>query len=205
MQGYSANKRVWDTNLPEPMRVLASVLRDCAHRIEAPAKARIRAMLLPLIRRKYGLAEAGTGLHWGRNSRVRGARFGNYASFGHSAEFNGPVVVGDLSMLSTFVQVVGHDHGAATVGLPTRIGFPRGLRPVTVIEADCWICSRVTLIEGVTIGRGSVVGAGAVVTQDLPPYSVAVGLPARVVRQRFDAAGCADHDRQLYGFEGELS
>ena len=207
MRKLSANKRAWDTDLPEPMRVLASILDDCAKRIEPPAKARVRAFLLPLIRRKYKLAEAGTGLDWGRNSQVRGARFGNYASFGRSTEFNGPVVVGDLTMLSTFVYVIGQDHGMATVGLPMRIDFPQKPRPVTIIEADCWIGSRVTIMEGVTIGRGSVVGSGSIVTRDLPPYSVAVGIPARVVRQRFDANGILDHDRRLYGksFDGEKS
>lgn len=53
-----------------------------------------------------------------------------------------------------------------------------------VIEDECWLGSRVTVTGGVRIGRGSVVGAGAVVTRDIPEYSVAVGIPARVIRER---------------------
>ncbi|MBE9177118.1 acyltransferase [Oculatella sp. LEGE 06141] len=53
-----------------------------------------------------------------------------------------------------------------------------------VIEDDCWLGSGVRVLDGVTIGRGSVVGAGAVVTRDIPPYSIAVGVPAKVVSQR---------------------
>jgi acetyltransferase-like isoleucine patch superfamily enzyme len=54
----------------------------------------------------------------------------------------------------------------------------------TVIEEDCWIGAGAIVLSGVTIGRGSVIGAGAVVTRDIAPYSIAVGQPARVQRRR---------------------
>jgi acetyltransferase-like isoleucine patch superfamily enzyme/putative methionine-R-sulfoxide reductase with GAF domain len=53
-----------------------------------------------------------------------------------------------------------------------------------VIEDDCWLGSGVRVVDGVTIGQGSVIGAGAVVTKDIPPYSVAVGVPAHVIASR---------------------
>jgi acetyltransferase-like isoleucine patch superfamily enzyme len=53
-----------------------------------------------------------------------------------------------------------------------------------VIEDDCWLGSGVRVLDGVTIHRGSVIGAGAVVTKDVPPYSVAVGVPAKAIAQR---------------------
>lgn len=53
-----------------------------------------------------------------------------------------------------------------------------------VIEDDCWLGHGVKVLDGVTIGRGSVIGAGAVVTKDIPPFSVAVGVPARVIKSR---------------------
>ena len=58
-------------------------------------------------------------------------------------------------------------------------------RPV-VIDDDCWIGANAFIMSGVRIGKGCVVGAGAVVTTDLPPYSVAVGSPARIIRRRLD-------------------
>ncbi|MBN2582110.1 MAG: acyltransferase, partial [Planctomycetes bacterium] len=53
-----------------------------------------------------------------------------------------------------------------------------------VVEDDCWIGYRATLLPGVRVGKGTVVGAGAVVTKDLPPMVVAGGVPAKVLRQR---------------------
>jgi len=51
------------------------------------------------------------------------------------------------------------------------------------IEDDVWITTRVTILKGVRIGKGSVVAAGSIVTKDIPPYSVAAGTPARVVKK----------------------
>lgn len=50
------------------------------------------------------------------------------------------------------------------------------------IEDDSWIGANVVILPGVTIGRGSTIGAGSIVSRDVPPYSVAVGIPARVVK-----------------------
>jgi acetyltransferase-like isoleucine patch superfamily enzyme len=55
-----------------------------------------------------------------------------------------------------------------------------------VVEDDCWIGANVVLMQGVRVGKGSVVGANAVVTESIPPYCVAVGSPARVIRKRLD-------------------
>ena len=56
----------------------------------------------------------------------------------------------------------------------------------TTIGNDVYIGANVFILDGVVIGDGAVVGAGAVVTRDVPPYAVAVGVPARVVKYRFD-------------------
>ena len=63
-----------------------------------------------------------------------------------------------------------------------------------VIEDDCWLGSGVKVLDGVTIGEGSIIGAGAVVTKDIPPFSVAVGVPAKVVRSRKEYI-CEDGSR----------
>ena len=53
-----------------------------------------------------------------------------------------------------------------------------------IVEEDVWIGARVTLLSGVTIGRGSIVAAGAVVTKDVPPYSIVGGVPAKIKESR---------------------
>lgn len=53
-----------------------------------------------------------------------------------------------------------------------------------VIEDDVWIGTNVCINMGVTIGQGSVIGAGSIVVKDIPPYSIAVGVPAKVIRKR---------------------
>jgi acetyltransferase-like isoleucine patch superfamily enzyme len=55
-------------------------------------------------------------------------------------------------------------------------------RPVT-IGNDCWIGGQTTILPGVTIGNGCTIGAGSVVTKDIPPFSVAIGSPARVIKK----------------------
>ena len=55
-------------------------------------------------------------------------------------------------------------------------------KPVT-IENDCWLAANVVVCGGVTIGEGSVIGAGSVVTKNIPPHSLAVGNPCRVIRE----------------------
>ena len=55
-----------------------------------------------------------------------------------------------------------------------------------IIGNDCWICSNVFICGGVRIGDGAVVYAGAVVTKDVPPYAIVAGVPARIIKYRYD-------------------
>lgn len=62
-----------------------------------------------------------------------------------------------------------------------------------------------TILKGVTIGRGSVVAAGAVVTKSCPPYSIIGGVPAKVIKQRFSPEEIVKHESILYGTKKENS
>ncbi len=64
----------------------------------------------------------------------------------------------------------------------------KGHSRAIVLGEDCWLGMNAVVMPGITVGRGCVIGANAVVTRDLPPYSVAVGAPARIVRQRLNFA-----------------
>ena len=55
-----------------------------------------------------------------------------------------------------------------------------------IVEDDVWIGCRVTVLSGVHIGQGAVVAAGALVTKDVPPYAIVGGVPAKVIKYRFE-------------------
>lgn len=89
------------------------------------------------------------------------------------------VVIGDRVQCGPNVSIycAGHD-----TSVLSRIKFVEYGLPVR-IEDDCWIGGGAIILPGVTIGRGCTIGAGSVVTKDIPPYSVAIGAPARVVKK----------------------
>jgi len=102
-------------------------------------------------------------------------------------EFNvirgqGGVHIGNDVYTGPMVQIVAVNHVHRDPERPIR---EQGITAQgIVIEDDVWIGAGATVVDGVTIGRGSVIGAGAVVTSDIPPYSIAVGIPARPVKDR---------------------
>jgi acetyltransferase-like isoleucine patch superfamily enzyme len=99
--------------------------------------------------------------------------------FFHSA---GGIVIGKNVGIGPSVKIITsfhHEEGRHKPILHSRLAFA----PVT-IEDDCDIGVGVIVLPGVMIARGSQVGAGAVVSRDLPPYAVAAGVPARVLRTR---------------------
>lgn len=55
-----------------------------------------------------------------------------------------------------------------------------------IVEDDVWICYGATILSGVTLGKGCIVGARALVNKDVPPYAIVAGVPARIVKYRFD-------------------
>lgn len=95
---------------------------------------------------------------------------------------DGKITIGNKVRIAPYVMMIAGNHVFSDPGKPIH---QQGLvhAPIT-IEDDVWIAGRVNIMAGVTIGSGSVIGAGSVVTKDIPPYSVAVGVPARVVKKR---------------------
>lgn len=89
----------------------------------------------------------------------------------------GGVHIGARTRISTGCSIASITHSEE---IATR---DRGIELPVIIEEDCWLGTGAIVLPGVHIGRGSIIGAGAVVTKDIPPLSLAVGVPARVVRQ----------------------
>lgn len=90
--------------------------------------------------------------------------------------------IGDNVRIAAQVVIIPMNHIYEDPDTPI---WKQGIRAKGIkIEDDVWIGAGAKILDGVTIGKGSVIGAGAVVTDDIPPYSVAVGVPARVIKKR---------------------
>lgn len=95
---------------------------------------------------------------------------------------SGLISIGDDVMLGPGVQIQSENHQFED---PDRTIKEQGVRrSFVVVQDDCWIGANTIITAGVTVGRGSVVGAGSIVTRDIPPFSIAAGSPAKVLRPR---------------------
>ena len=119
----------------------------------------------------------------GAESRYVNCEIGSFCSFG---EFN---IVGlpshPIHFVSTSPAFYSIDHKTCRLKLAKKKNFNDSVMK-TVIGNDVWIGSRVTVIGGVRIGTGAIVAAGALVTKDIPPYAIVGGVPAKVIKMRFD-------------------
>lgn len=112
------------------------------------------------------------------------------------------LTIGDFSSFGPFVEIyMGGEHPTDWTStypfsaLKTEFPAAQSSKPeylrknskgAVTIGNDVWIAGNVKILSGVTIGDGAVIGASSVVTRDIPPYAVAAGNPARVIRYRFD-------------------
>lgn len=120
----------------------------------------------------YG-GDPGMGLKIGNNSSI-----GPYSYIGCS----GYIEIGNNVMISPRVSIYAENHLFGDPGVPM---INQGVaRSSVIIEDDCWIASHSVILAGVKIGTGSVVGAGSIVTKDVPPFSIVAGNPARVIKSR---------------------
>lgn len=108
---------------------------------------------------------------------------GRKSGLGINCKVRGPLTIGDNVMMGPDVMIYVRNHATDRTDIPMCEQGSSESRQVT-IGNDVWIGARVIILPGVTIGNGSIIGAGAVVTKSIPPYSVAVGNPARVVKSR---------------------
>ncbi len=117
--------------------------------------------------------EAGEGLKVGDHSNI-----GSYSFIGCS----GYIEIGNNVMMGPRVNLLAENHNVERTDVPMK---EQGVtRSFIKIEDDCWLGAGCSVLAGVTIGQGSVVATGAVVTKDVPSYSVVAGVPARVIKSR---------------------
>jgi acetyltransferase-like isoleucine patch superfamily enzyme len=141
-------------------------------------------------RRGYGRLVLGRWVHIGGGNALRAhegtLRIGDKCVFGKDNTVNCylDIEFGAATIVADWVYVCDFDHVYADPGIPIK---DQGIvkSPVRV-GPDCWVGVKVTILRGITVGRGSVLAAHTVVNRDVPDHSVVVGIPGRVVKNRVE-------------------
>jgi acetyltransferase-like isoleucine patch superfamily enzyme len=142
------------------------------------------------VRQGYGRIVLGRWVHIGDDNRLRAhegtLRVGDRTVFGRDNTVNCylDIEFGAATIVADWVYVCDFDHVYADVGVPIK---DQGIvkSPVRV-GPDVWVGVKVTILRGITVGRGSVLAAHTVVNKDVPDHSVVVGVPGRVVKNRVE-------------------
>jgi len=114
----------------------------------------------------------------------QGIKIGNNTGLGHNNFINGQggVIIGDDVIIGPYVKILSENHVFSVIDSPIRT---QGVtRQGITIKSDVWIGANVTILDGVTIGKGCVIGAGSVVSKSIPEFSIAIGVPCKVVKTR---------------------
>lgn len=115
-----------------------------------------------------------------------GVKIGNYVFINHDTDLSGRggLTIGNHVKIGPFCNILSVDHEYRSWTKPMD---SQGTTPGPIkIGDDVWIAAGVVITPGITIGRGAIVGANAVVTHDIEPYAIVGGVPARLIKYRFD-------------------
>lgn len=114
----------------------------------------------------------------------RDIEIGDYSGIGAKCIIPQNTIIGKCVMMAPEVYIIKNNHVFTDTKVPMCFqGYPT-YDSQTVIEDDCWIGARVIILPGGRIGKGSIIGAAAVVTKDVEPYNIVGGNPARVIKKR---------------------
>ena len=171
-----------------------------------------RLFISPIIR--VSCTKCGSCVKIGRNARIYGVKnliLGSDVSIGERATImcaRAKVKIGDHVMFGPNVTIITGGHRTDLVGRYMTTVTNAEKRPEDdrdiIFEGDNWIGANATILRGVTVGRGAIIAAGAVVTKDVTPYSVWGGVPARCLKMRFDADTLQKHISMLESGEGYI-
>ncbi len=152
-----------------------------------------QVLFAPGIRRSFG--SCGERVTFAKNCSISGAKnlhIGTNVSLSSATILctRAKLIIGDDVMFGPHVTVVTGDHridipDRPMISIKDSEKLPENDQDV-VIENDVWVGANAIILKGVTIGTGSVICAGAVVTKDVPPYSIVGGVPAKVIKKRFE-------------------
>ncbi len=154
---------------------------------------------------RYKLISAGPGLYvgWRVYIKPNAVKVGHRVFIGPESFLSSAVTIGNWVMLAGRVSIVGGDHRFDVVGTP-MIDAGRDVNKEVFIEDDVWIGHQALIMHGVRIGEGAIVAAGSVVTKDVEPYSIVAGVPAKMLRMRFEPEQITAHRAELEQLRAKL-
>ena len=118
-----------------------------------------------------------------RNRTKDSSYIGDYTSINRNTVIRGKFRIGKYCAIAPNCTIIGVNHSFSRTDIPIK---QQGLnnRGGIIIEDDVWIGANCVVLDGVTIGMGSVIGGGSIVTKNIPPFSIAVGNPCKVIKSR---------------------
>lgn len=158
-------------------------------------KAKVNRSLLPYFKRvmsgailKYKLCHNKISLtaQIGSNTHLRGCKIGKYVYIGSHCVIN-HATIGNYTCIASTAAIGGMEHSYWYPSISPVLSDECVFGRETIIGNDVWIGAHVCVKQGICIGDGAVIGAGSVVTKNVPPYSIAYGVPAKVIKKRFDS------------------
>lgn len=120
---------------------------------------------------------------------------GDNSGVGKKSVVSGSVIIGKDVMMGPECYIYTRNHNFASVEKPMRLQGYSTIKKV-VIEDDVWIGARVTILPGIRIGKGAIIGAASVVTKNVPEYAVVAGNPAKIIKYRIDRSISDEENNQ---------
>lgn len=153
---------------------------------------------------KHSFAKCGKNVHFSplnSDFSYKTISIGNDVFIGPYALFSTikSITIGNKVTFGPRVTIMGGNHNFKVVGsyiFDNKIKNDDDDLPVTICD-DVWVGCNVVILKGVRIGRGAIVGAGAIVTKDVPPYAIVGGNPAKIIRYRWDEKTIEKHEMML--------
>lgn len=119
------------------------------------------------------------------NSFLKNCIVGKWCYIGSNGTFNN-VRLGNYSCIAPSCQIGGMEHSYWAVSVSPKISDECISDRVTTIGHDVWVAANCIIRQGVTIGDGAIIGAHSFVNEDVPPYAIVFGIPAKIYKYRFD-------------------
>jgi acetyltransferase-like isoleucine patch superfamily enzyme len=161
----------------------------------------IKRLIIPLIKTQFKKCGKNVTFNPFDYFSYSNVEIGNDVFIGSGAYFSSIdiIKIGNKVMFGPNVTIIGGDHNSSVIGkymYDVKEKLPENDKPV-VINDDIWIGTGSIILKGVTIGEGSIVGAGSLVIKDVPSNTIVAGVPAKFIKNRFTDSQLSDHFEKL--------